>query len=421
MENNRMNPYRMKLLNVLKVCPVVLFTLFIAASSTAQTSQTAPPLFKVTTDATLKGDGTSASPLGIKDSPTVSGSLTVQGDIQANSITSQFSSVSSGLTVTGPIQATTAVGDAIRATGGSAVTGSPGIGVYGTGGPGTGGSAGGRGVFGFGGKGTSGSGGYGVVGEGGQSDSSTAGAGMLGLGGYPSGTGVFGWGRHGDNVGGVGVSALGGLTILNGQGGVGLKAVGGQGRGAGHTGGIAIVATGGYGADGAATGLAGRFEGDVVITGNLAKGGGSFKIDHPLDPENKYLSHSFVESPDMMNIYNGNITTDANGDAVVELPEYFQALNRDFRYQLTVIGTFADSIVAEKITDNHFRIKTNLPNIEVSWQVTGVRQDAYANRNRIAVEEDKPAQERGLYLHPEAFNQPGDKSVWAQGAPKGKQ
>ena len=75
---------------------------------------------------------------------------------------------------------------------------------------------------------------------------------------------------------------------------------------------------------------------------------GTFKIDHPLDPANKYLSHSFVESPDMMNIYNGNVVTDANGEAVVELPDYFEALNRDPRYQLTVIGSFADAQIARE-------------------------------------------------------------------------
>ena len=96
------------------------------------------------------------------------------------------------------------------------------------------------------------------------------------------------------------------------------------------------------------TGSAGEFIGDVSVSGTLTKGGGSFKIDHPLDPANKYLSHSFVESPDMMNIYNGNVTTDANGEATVALPAYFAALNRAFRYQLTVIGQFAQAIVATK-------------------------------------------------------------------------
>jgi len=156
---------------------------------------------------------------------------------------------------------------------------------------------------------------------------------------------------------------------------------------------------------------AGRFAGNVSVSGMLSKGGGSFKIDHPLDPENKYLYHSFVESPDMMNIYNGNITTDAAGEAVVEMPGYFEALNTDFRYQLTVIGTFAQAIVGDEIKGNRFTIKTNQPNVKVSWQVTGIRQDAFAKKNRIKVEVDKDEAERGLYLHPDAFNLPADRGV----------
>jgi len=55
------------------------------------------------------------------------------------------------------------------------------------------------------------------------------------------------------------------------------------------------------------------FRGESQRTGTVSKGGGSFKIDHPLDPSNKTLSHSFVESPDMMNIYNGVAKIDAKG------------------------------------------------------------------------------------------------------------
>jgi len=164
-----------------------------------------------------------------------------------------------------------------------------------------------------------------------------------------------------------------------------------------------------------AAGFAGIFEGNVSVTGTISKGGGSFKIDHPLDPENKYLYHSFVESPDMKNIYDGNIVTDDNGEAVVEMPEYFEALNSDFRYQLTVLGTFAQAIVAKKIIGNRFVIKTSAPNVEVSWQVTGNRQDAFANKHRIPVEEAKPQIERGYYLHPEAFDKPFERSIeWAR-------
>ncbi len=156
---------------------------------------------------------------------------------------------------------------------------------------------------------------------------------------------------------------------------------------------------------------AGYFNGNVHVTGNLSKGSCSFKIDHPLDPENKFLQHSFVESPDMMNIYNGNATLDENGQAVVQLPEYFEALNHDFRYQLTCIGGFATVYIAEKISENHFKIAGGKPGMEVSWQVTGIRHDPYAVANRIAVEEDKPTEECGYYLHPKAYGLPEEKGI----------
>ena len=159
--------------------------------------------------------------------------------------------------------------------------------------------------------------------------------------------------------------------------------------------------------------LAGYFEGDVDVTGFLTKGGGTFKIDHPLDPENKFLYHSFVESPDMMNIYNGNITTDVNGDATVTLPDYFDTLNKDFRYQLTAVGTFAQVMIAEKISGNQFKIKSNQPNVEISWQVTGVRQDKFANAHRVVPEVNKIGKEKGRYLHPELYGLSLDQGIGA--------
>ncbi len=148
-------------------------------------------------------------------------------------------------------------------------------------------------------------------------------------------------------------------------------------------------------------GLAGRFIGMVFKTG------GGFMIDHPSDPENRYLCHSFVESPDMLNVYSGNTVTDDEGDAVVTLPPYFADLNKDVTYQLTVIEQFAQAMVSREIDDtNAFRIKTDRPGVKVSWQVTGIRKDAWAERNRIAVEQDKPDHERGTYLHPGAHGKP---------------
>jgi len=152
---------------------------------------------------------------------------------------------------------------------------------------------------------------------------------------------------------------------------------------------------------------------NLSVGGNLTKASGSFKIDHPLDPENKFLYHSFVESPDMMNIYNGNVTLDARGRAWVTLPDWFEGLNQDFRYQLTSLGRFAPVYIAREINGNRFLIAGGRPHGKVSWQVTGVRHDAYANAHRIPVEEAKPAAERGTYLYPELFPRPGPQSAGA--------
>lgn len=238
--------------------------------------------------------------------------------------------------------------------------------------------------------------------------------GVFGRGNY---TGVFGQGTFGVRgvtfdpggagvFGGVGIGADSTSAGVHGFNSAG-PAIFGQSTGAGPA--VYGQATGG--------GLAGRFTGPVVIEGNLivqggvSKGGGNFRIDHPLDPANKFLSHSFVESPDMMNIYNGNVTTDATGSVTVTLPDYFAALNRDCRYQLTVLGQFAQAIVSRKIDGNSFEIRTDKPGVEVSWQVTGIRQDAYAQANPIVVEESKPAEEQGLYLFPAGFGAGEEKAI----------
>jgi hypothetical protein len=79
------------------------------------------------------------------------------------------------------------------------------------------------------------------------------------------------------------------------------------------------------------------------------------------------------------------------------------------------MGQFAQAIVGSKIAGNEFTIRTDKPGVEVSWQVTGVRQDAWANAHRIPVEEEKPEKERDHYIHPELFNQPKEKSIeWAK-------
>ena len=331
---------------------------------TVQTTAALSGLQLVIHDLTLQGEGTSSSPLGVAIPLNLSGTGLDEPIIRV----ANTSASGAGLSVrAGDSGGTSDGGLGINARGGNSINNTTG----GNGADLTGGESGG------------GEGGRGVLARGGDSDHFFAGVGVEGIGGDSGG----------------------------GFGGTGVIAGGGMGSGAGNKGGPGIFAAGGLAANGASVGLAGEFQGDVLVAGRLSKSAGSFKIDHPLDPENKYLYHSFVESPDMKNIYDGTVTTDANGDALVTLPDYFEALNRDFRYQLTVIGTFAQAIISNEIENNHFRIKTGAPNVKVSWQVTGIRQDAYANKHRIQVEEAKPEPERGTYIHPESFNQPEEKSV----------
>jgi hypothetical protein len=107
----------------------------------------------------------------------------------------------------------------------------------------------------------------------------------------------------------------------------------------------------------------------------------------------------------MMNVYNGNVMTDQHGLAVVTLPTYFEALNKDFRYQLTPMGSFAQATVGKEVHNNQFTIRTNKPGVKVSWQVTGIRHDAFAEQNPIQVEEEKSPRDRGHYLHPGAIKE----------------
>ncbi len=149
----------------------------------------------------------------------------------------------------------------------------------------------------------------------------------------------------------------------------------------------------------------------VLYSDTIYSAGKFFRLDHPLDPANQFLLHSCVESNEQKNVYDGVVTTDADGEATVTLPDYFQALNGDFRYQLTVIGQFAQAIVAREIENNSFTIRTDRPDVKVSWQVTGVRHDAFARAMRFQPQQEKRGLERGRYLHPKLFGQPKELAI----------
>jgi len=150
-----------------------------------------------------------------------------------------------------------------------------------------------------------------------------------------------------------------------------------------------------------------QFQGNLTVGGALAKGSGTFAIDHPLDPKNKLLFHSFVESPDVKNIYDGTAVLDLNGEATIELPSYFEALNKDFRYQFFPHEqSMPDLHISEEVSGNQFTIAGGAPNGTVSWQVTGIRHDPFIKAYPIEAEVEKGPHtlvEKGEYLFPELY------------------
>jgi hypothetical protein len=265
--------------------------------------------------------------------------------------------------------------------------------------------------------------GTGVIGE---ADNGSGASGVIGSSTATDGTGVRGEAPNGGYASGVygesgnGYGVFGKATLGSGNGVYGLNtAYNGKGIVAEATGGgdkaYAVLATA------APPGFAGYFKGDISVndwayihnlsvsycTGCL--GPSALKVDDPLDPAHKYLQHAGVASAEQLDLYSGNAITDARGFATVTLPRWFQALNRDFRYQLTVVGKQhwdAKAAVWEEIEHDRFVIRTDQPRVTVSWEVTAVRHDAYANAHQTPVELPKAQADQGKYLNPDVYGKP---------------
>ena len=153
----------------------------------------------------------------------------------------------------------------------------------------------------------------------------------------------------------------------------------------------------------------------VYASGRLAASGiKQFHIDHPLDPENAYLNHYCTEGPKPTNAYSGNVITDARGYATITLPDYFESINRDFRYQLTVIDSSDDFVLAKvvrEIQNNQFVIRTSKPFVKVSWRVEAIRNDRWVREYGFQTEQDKAGDLRGKYIHPELYGQPKELGI----------
>ena len=193
------------------------------------------------------------------------------------------------------------------------------------------------------------------------------------------------------------IGALGEAKSTNGN------SVGLYGVASGSKSNFAVYGT----AIGGTTDYAGYFSG-LLYAASSSAGVKAFMIDHPLDPENKVLSHSSVESDERLNVYRGVVTTDARGYATVSVPAWFEALNEDILYQLTVLD-YADSDsftlakVVQDVKSGKFKIRSSTPRARISWQVTGRRHDPTSKAYPLQVERMKNADERGKYYAPEAY------------------
>ncbi len=151
------------------------------------------------------------------------------------------------------------------------------------------------------------------------------------------------------------------------------------------------------------------------VTGSVTAGAKSFVIDDPLDPKNKLLYHFNVESPEVKNIYDGLETLNNNGEVTIELPEYFLALNKDFRYLATPIGQPMPNLHLTSEVGRKFfglfgspvlKIAGGAPGGKISWQVTGIRHDPFILANPIVPEVKKGPDtlvQQGDYLFPDLY------------------
>ncbi len=151
----------------------------------------------------------------------------------------------------------------------------------------------------------------------------------------------------------------------------------------------------------------------VFSLGNFAASGTkAFVIDHPLDPHNKKLKHFSIESNEVLNMYRGTAILDNNGEAVVNLPEYFSSINIDFTYHLTPIGAPANLYIKEKIKENSFSIAGGNPEMEVSWIIYAQRNDLYMQNNPEVRNTEVVKRQTGKYIQPELYGQPDENKMF---------
>ena len=146
--------------------------------------------------------------------------------------------------------------------------------------------------------------------------------------------------------------------------------------------------------------------GTVDVVGELTAGTKTFKIDHPVDPDNKILYHMAVESPRVDLIYrgmaklvNGKATVDLNKDSGIGMMDgTFEALTQNAVVVSLQNQDSFDNVKPGSISGSLFEITCNNPacSDEVAWVVMAERADRFIKtlsktdaQGRLIPEEDK--------------------------------
>lgn len=228
-------------------------------------------------------------------------------------------------------------------------------------------------------------------------------AAIRGYAGSYSGSGFQSVGVWGENEqGGRGVTGT-----SREDSGIGVFGSNGSGNGVGVQG---VAFEHGNGVEGSVNTWSNGYA--VFAIGNSGSSGTkSFVIDDPRDPANKILKHFSLESNEVLNIYRGTETFNANGSVVVNLPDYYEAINKNASYQLTPVGGAMPNLyISKEVNDGTFVISGGIPGKKVSWAVTAERNDPYLKQypNNREVELDK-GEKSGKYLMPDLYGQPKEK------------
>jgi hypothetical protein len=138
--------------------------------------------------------------------------------------------------------------------------------------------------------------------------------------------------------------------------------------------------------------------GDVVISGNLAKGSGTFNIEHPLveKRDTHRLVHSFIEGPSADLMYSGMIFLGEGGVAKVNIdnvskmtPGTFEALTVNRRRLTRNESGFTD--VVSSLVGAELVVTAKDPNCrdEILWMVVAERNDDNIKSSSITDDEGR--------------------------------